>query len=185
MLSPMSARLVGCFFDALADEWWSFCEPVVELELRLVLNWMAMLHGDDSKLVPLRVFKLECGPNPLRWLNVMVVVFIHQPKLWNVTQLPVQLMIRDLGLPVTWTVSQRLPSVPVTVRFKWDTAVGISRDGDVIDVDLPIRQLMLTYMTHSPPSKLRDSWKLLASAQATPCSPEERMIRQVAEMDDA
>ena len=177
----MSARFVVCLFDAVGDEWWSFCQPVVNLELRLVLNWMAMLHGDDSMLVPLRVFKLECGPNPFRWLNVMVIVFVRQPKLWNVAQLPVQLMVQDLGLPTTWTFPQHLPPVPVTVRFKWDTAVGLSHERDPIDVDLSIRQLMQTYMTHSPPASVRTSWMHLAAAHLTPCSPEERATRQGAE----
>ncbi len=55
--TTMTSRVVVCLFDAQLDEWWTCSEPAAELELRLVLNWLAMLNGDGSTVVPLRFFQ--------------------------------------------------------------------------------------------------------------------------------
>ncbi len=73
----MTSRTAICLFDALRDEWWTWCQPLGSLELGHVLSWMAMLHGDDTMLQPLRVFKAGCSHNTVGWRVVVVVVFIR------------------------------------------------------------------------------------------------------------
>ncbi len=142
-----------------------------------------MLNGEDSILVPLRSFKLECAPNPYRWIAVLVVVVMHQPMQRHHFVLPLVPILHDLGLPSTWSPASRLPTVPLNVRFKWDTVTGASEEVQRIDMFLPLRIHMHPYMTHSPPARLRGSWRTLVALQATPCSPDERSNRQQTDQD--
>ena len=171
-LLAMTGRIVVCLFDAVVDEWWTFCEPAEGLELRLLLNWLSMLVDDNTLLTPLRVFKLDCAPNPVGWTSVMVVVFVHKPKVWNLSVIPAGLMLQDLGIPVTWLATMQFASVPLNVKFRWELVAGASEDVPPVDFNLPVRMLMMPHTSRSPPVRMRRIWHDLAVRLLTPCSPE-------------
>ena len=179
----MTARIVVCLFDAVIDDWWTFCEPAEGLELRLLLNWLSMLLDNHTLLTPLRVFKLDCAPNTVGWNELMVIVFVHEPKMWNLSVIPAGPMIRDLGIPVSWLATLQFASVPQNVRFKWDVVAGVTEDVHSLDFLLPVRLLMKSHTSHSPPVRLRRIWSSLAARHVTPYSPEERHARQIIDLD--
>ena len=165
----MSTRCVLLIFDAVADAWWFYCEPVLAINLRCVMTWIALLNGSSLEYVPLRVFPLLCLGNTLGWNTVYVVIASSRPFRLTIQSPSVDHLVFDLGLPRGWQPGDLWPAVPLIVRFRWEFAAGSANDS--LDSSALLLNFTRSYHTHSPPASLRRGWHDLSAHICSPCTP--------------
>ena len=179
----MARRCVALVYDACLDAWWFCCEPVVSIDARCLMSWIACLDGSVREFVPVRILTLLCDVNTMGWTQVCVFVVSSRPKVWTFQRPAIHNIVFDLGFPVGWLPSDLWPSVPVHVRFRWELALGSIVDE--IDMSATIRIWGRPYRTHMPPAALRADWRVLAAPISSPCTPEQREMVVETDLDRA